>query len=253
RGKLLVRAGQPQKALVALDGAVTGGDADVAEALYQRARILDDLDRRAEAATAYRAVIARYPSREVGAASLWRLGWLAWLAGDAVRLYGISSAYVKEERYHLALRIFRRSLAPLAATGDPALPQAFWETFYPLGWRAELTAAAQSAGLDPYLVAAVVREESSYYPRALSPVGARARAATAASGASGAGCASRSASGGSVARSPPVAGPFAAAAAERAAASVRRGAPWPIARRIAVARASAASACSRVNARTTSG
>ena len=295
RGKLLVRAGQPQKALVALDGAVTGGDADVAEALYQRARILDDLDRRAEAATAYRAVIARYPSREVGAASLWRLGWLAWLAGDArgaagewtrltergvdrgyrivalywagraraqqgdgavaeqlftqvlaevprsyygelaaarlpdrqvagvkgrvtlpdepsqavaadagfarvellrriglledavaeledlaeratgdpVRLYGISSAYVKEERYHLALRIFRRSLAPLAATGDPALPQAFWETFYPLGWRAELTAAAQSAGLDPYLVAAVVREESSYYPRALSPVGAR--------------------------------------------------------------------------------
>src|SRR5206468_651345 len=83
RGKLLVRAGQPQKALVALDGAVTGGDADVAEAFYQRARILDDLDRRAEAATAYRAVIARYPSREVGAASLWRLGWLAWLAGDA--------------------------------------------------------------------------------------------------------------------------------------------------------------------------
>src|SRR5256886_11671872 len=93
--------------------------------------------------------------------------------GDPVRLYGISGAYVKEERYHLALRILRRALAPLAATGDPALPQAFWETLYPLGWRAELMAAAQSAGLDPYLVAAVVREESSYYPRALSPVGAR--------------------------------------------------------------------------------
>src|SRR5438034_2821314 len=93
--------------------------------------------------------------------------------GDPVRLYGISGAYVKEERYHLALRILRRALAPLAAMGDPALPQAFWETLYPLGWRSELMAAAQSAGLDPYLVAAVVREESSYYPRALSPVGAR--------------------------------------------------------------------------------
>jgi len=295
RGKLLERAGQPQKALVALDAAAPGGDAEASEALYRRAEILDDLDRREEAATAYRAVVARYPSREVGAKARWRLGWLAWLAGDArgaaeewtrltgrgvdsayrivalywagraraaqgdgevaerlftqvlaevprsyygvlaatrlpgravpgvkarvtlpdepsqavaadpgfarvellrriglveeaigeleelaeratgdpVRLYGISGAYVKEERYHLALRILRRALAPLAATGDPALPQAFWETLYPLGWRSELMAAAQSAGLDPYLVAAVVREESSYYPRALSPVGAR--------------------------------------------------------------------------------
>ncbi len=295
RGKLLERAGQPQKALVALDAAAPGGDAEASEALYRRAEILDDLDRREEAATAYRAVVARYPSREVGAKARWRLGWLAWLTGDArgaaeewtrltgrgvdsayrivalywagraraaqgdgevaerlftqvlaevprsyygvlaatrlpgravpgvkarvtlpdepsqavaadpgfarvellrriglveeaigeleelaeratgdpVRLYGISGAYVKEERYHLALRILRRALAPLAATGDPALPQAFWETLYPLGWRSELMAAAQSAGLDPYLVAAVVREESSYYPRALSPVGAR--------------------------------------------------------------------------------
>src|SRR5207245_1302482 len=45
--------------------------------------------------------------------------------GDPVRLYGISGAYVKEERYHLALRILRRALAPLAATGDPALPREF--------------------------------------------------------------------------------------------------------------------------------
>src|SRR3989442_3363 len=282
-------------ALEAPAAGARGGDAEASEALYRGAEILDALDRREEAATAYRAVVARYPSREVGAKARWRLGWLAWLAGDArgaaeewtrltgrgvdsayrivalywagraraaqgdgevaerlltqvlaevprsyygvlaatrlpgrpvpgvkarvtlpdepsqavaadpgfarvellpriglveeaiggleelaeratgdpVRLYGISGAYVKEERYHLSLRILRRGLAPLAATGDPALPQAFWETLYPLGWRSELMAAAQSAGLDPYLVAAVVREESSYYPRALSPVGAR--------------------------------------------------------------------------------
>src|SRR5207244_3380210 len=83
RGKLLERAGQPQKALVALDAAATGGDAEASEALYRRAEILDDLDRREEAATAYRAVVARYPSREVGAKARWRLGWPAWLAGDA--------------------------------------------------------------------------------------------------------------------------------------------------------------------------
>jgi soluble lytic murein transglycosylase len=94
-------------------------------------------------------------------------------SSDPVRLYAVSSAYVREERYHLALRIFRRSLIPLAVTGDPALPQAFWETFYPFGWRSEVMEAAARSGLDPYLIAAVVREESSYYPRALSRAGAR--------------------------------------------------------------------------------
>src|SRR5206468_3606660 len=37
RGKLLERAGQPQKALVALDAAAPGGDAEASEALYRRA------------------------------------------------------------------------------------------------------------------------------------------------------------------------------------------------------------------------
>src|SRR5213076_3583793 len=50
--------------------------------MYQRGRTLDDIGRRAEAAAAYRAVATGYPSREVAAASLWRLGLLAWVAGD---------------------------------------------------------------------------------------------------------------------------------------------------------------------------
>jgi soluble lytic murein transglycosylase len=94
-------------------------------------------------------------------------------AGDTVRLYGFSSAYVRDERYHIALRIFRRHFATLAASDDPALPQAFWEMLYPFGWREDVMAAAQRSGLDPYLVAAVVREESSYHPRAVSRTGAR--------------------------------------------------------------------------------
>jgi soluble lytic murein transglycosylase len=93
--------------------------------------------------------------------------------GDHARLYGASAAYVRDERYHLALRIARRHFASLAVSGDPALPRAFWEIIYPLGWRNEVAEAARRAGLDPYLVAAVVREESSYYPRAVSRAGAR--------------------------------------------------------------------------------
>jgi soluble lytic murein transglycosylase len=93
--------------------------------------------------------------------------------GDTVRLYGFSSAYVRDARYHMALRIFRRHFTALAASDDPALPKAFWEMLYPFGWRDDVTAAAKQTGLDPFLVAAVVREESSYYPRAVSRTGAR--------------------------------------------------------------------------------
>jgi soluble lytic murein transglycosylase len=93
--------------------------------------------------------------------------------GDPVRLYAVSSAYVKEERYHLALRILRRHLGGLTTTGHPDVPRAFWEMVYPFGWRSEVSEAAEHAGLDPFFVAAVVREESSYYPRAVSRAGAR--------------------------------------------------------------------------------
>ena len=94
-------------------------------------------------------------------------------AGDPVRLYGFSAAYVRDERYHMALRIVRRHFAALAISGDPGLPHAFWEMLYPFGWRNDVNAAARRYGLDPFLVAALIREESSYYPRALSRAGAR--------------------------------------------------------------------------------
>jgi soluble lytic murein transglycosylase len=72
----------------------------------------------------------------------------------------------------MALRILRRSFQGAARSGG-ASPREFWEMFYPMGWRDALTAAAGRASLDPFLVAAVVREESSFFPQARSRVGAR--------------------------------------------------------------------------------
>jgi len=92
--------------------------------------------------------------------------------GEPRRLYALSAAYVADERYHMALRILRRSFLG-AARGGVASPREFWEMLYPLGWREALTAAAGRVSLDPFLVAAVVREESSFYPAARSRVGAR--------------------------------------------------------------------------------
>ena len=295
QARLLLRAGQRDRAFEVLARVdASGSEADAAEALWMRARALEDAQRPADAAAVYRTLATRYPKREIAGAALWRLGWNAYLksdpreaaqqwarlvdtgnrpyrlpalywrarameesrnrsaaaplyaqvvteaprsyygllalaraggvrgaatpaavtlpadpaeavandpgfarvdllrrlglvesaleeledvveraTGDTVRLYGFSSAYVRDERYHMALRIFRRHFSALAASGDPALPRAFWEMLYPFGWRNDVMAAAQRVGLDPYLVAALVREESSYYPRALSRAGAR--------------------------------------------------------------------------------
>jgi len=296
QARLVERGGDHAKALrLFADVAASSAAGMAASALYERGRLLEELDRETEAADAYRAVAARYPTRDVAGTALWRLGWLAYLAGDVraaaqhwdrladtgtarawqlpalywagrahaqagdtvaatrryarvlasaprsyygvlaaprapapaaaptaapiglpaepravlandpgwarvellrriglaepawremddvvqratgdpVRLYALSDAYAQEERYHLALRILRRHFSGPAATGDPTLPRAFWEMLYPFGWRAEVSEAANEAGLDPYLVAAVVREESSYHPGAVSRSGAR--------------------------------------------------------------------------------
>jgi soluble lytic murein transglycosylase len=295
QARLYLRAGKRERTLdIVARVAKSASEADAAEALWLQGRALEDAQRYADAAAAYRTLVARFPRREVAAGALWHLGWNAYLggrsaeaaeqwtkldatgnrtwrlpalywraraveesrdraaaaplyaqvlaeaprsyygvlalrrmdggagdvrpapvklpadpaeaiaddpgfarvdllrrlglveaaleeladvveqaSGDTVRLYGFSSAYVRDERYHMALRILRRHFVLLAASGDPALPKAFWEMLYPFGWRDDVTAAAQRAGLDPFLVAAIVREESSYYPRALSRTGAR--------------------------------------------------------------------------------
>jgi soluble lytic murein transglycosylase len=92
--------------------------------------------------------------------------------GEPRRLYALSAAYAAEERYYMALRILRRSFIGAARAGG-ASPREFWEMMYPMGWREGLTAAAERSSVDPFLIAAVVREESSYHPQARSRVGAR--------------------------------------------------------------------------------
>ena len=93
-------------------------------------------------------------------------------ADNPRRLYALSAAYAQESRFYLSLRILRRNFLGVARSAPP-VPRTFWDLFYPLGWRAELTDAASHAALDPYFVAAIVREESSFNPQARSRVGAR--------------------------------------------------------------------------------
>ncbi|NLC77073.1 MAG: lytic transglycosylase domain-containing protein [Clostridia bacterium] len=48
-----------------------------------------------------------------------------------------------------------------------------WRVFYPLPYRDTIFAQAEAAGVDPYLVMAVIRVESKFRPKALSVRGAK--------------------------------------------------------------------------------
>lgn len=47
-------------------------------------------------------------------------------------------------------------------------PKQFWELLFPLPYRADLVASAKAQGLDPYLLAGLIRQESEFNPDALS-------------------------------------------------------------------------------------
>ena len=60
----------------------------------------------------------------------------------------------------------------VSATGD-LLPRPIWELFYPLGYWEPIERYSVERGLDPYLVAALIRQESTFNPGVRSHAGAR--------------------------------------------------------------------------------
>jgi soluble lytic murein transglycosylase len=94
------------------------------------------------------------------------------VGADVDRMWGLGVAFADLGEAGRSLRYLRRALGGAVEGGAPGLPARLWQLYYPLGFADHVRAAARSAGLDPYFVAAVIREESSYDPRARSVVGA---------------------------------------------------------------------------------
>ena len=72
-----------------------------------------------------------------------------------------------------AIRFLRQAMPALGGPGIEDEPADAVRAYLPLPYAAEVRAAAAESGLDPWLVAAVARQESTFHPRARSPRNAR--------------------------------------------------------------------------------
>jgi len=101
-----------------------------------------------------------FASRELQAAS-----------GEEKANWGPSEAarmYEEAGRYDMAIEILKHAVPNYFAVDLPSLPRAYWEALFPKAYWMDLKKWSLAAGLDPYLVASLIRQESEFNPTAVS-------------------------------------------------------------------------------------
>jgi soluble lytic murein transglycosylase len=73
---------------------------------------------------------------------------------------------------HLAVHTMKLMAPDYLTLPLDRAPRQFWEFLFPLPYRDQLFAASRAHGVDPYLIAGLIRQESEFDPTALSHAGA---------------------------------------------------------------------------------
>jgi soluble lytic murein transglycosylase len=79
----------------------------------------------------------------------------------------------RQDAYPQALRYLKRYASDYLYYPIDSAPADFWRLAFPLPYRADFERSAQQQNLDPYLLAALARQESEFDPKAVSPSNAR--------------------------------------------------------------------------------
>jgi soluble lytic murein transglycosylase len=89
-------------------------------------------------------------------------------SGDQPVLLALEMARAANSAY-LGLRAMK-SLVPDSLTMPiDAAPKEFWQLLFPLPYKNDVLTSAKTQSLDPFMVAALIRQESEFNPRAVSP------------------------------------------------------------------------------------
>ena len=114
----------------------------------QRARLLSN------------GALADLAMRELQAASSEDGG--SWALSEMVRIYHDGGQYDR------AIQVLKRAKPNYFAVDLPELPRTYWDGLFPKPYWADLRKYSQLNGLDPYLVASLIRQESEFNPMAVS-------------------------------------------------------------------------------------
>ena len=71
------------------------------------------------------------------------------------------------ENFH-AMRLMKRAIPFYTAAPISAIPMAYWRILFPQSYWSEIKAEAAKNGLDPYMVASLIRQETEFNPNAIS-------------------------------------------------------------------------------------
>ena len=70
---------------------------------------------------------------------------------------------------HVGLRSMKSLVSDYFTITPGSAPERFWELLFPLPYRADLVKQASASALDPNIVAGLVRQESEFNPKVISP------------------------------------------------------------------------------------
>lgn len=97
----------------------------------------------------------------------------AYTATGSLRLlWETAQSAIDAGHYSVGMATTRQAFPQLEARKIEDVPLPVWHTFFPLPFEESLRRTAARHGLDPMLVAALIRQESTFQPDALSHVGA---------------------------------------------------------------------------------
>lgn len=94
-------------------------------------------------------------------------------ARDApARALALAEMAARRGAHDRAMRLIKRVFPDYLSLAWDEAPQRFWQLAFPFPFRKLIERHARRRGLDPLLVAALVRQESEFNPKAVSPAGA---------------------------------------------------------------------------------
>jgi soluble lytic murein transglycosylase len=88
------------------------------------------------------------------------------------QLLGLEIAAGESEAPYIGLRAMKALGGDYLSLPLDRAPRRYWEALFPLPYRSELEGAARRQGIDPFLFAGLIRQESEFNPGALSPANA---------------------------------------------------------------------------------